>query len=130
MNTSDIKKYESKSVAQLLKIAQKHFNKFIRERDKEQHCINCGRFTTLQAGHFYPTSTHSHLRFDEDNVHGECLKCNYFNSQSHSYGYRINLEKKIGKSEFEQLELKSKMKSGKWDRFSLIEKIAIYKGKC
>ena len=127
MKIESVKKYQNKSVAQLLKIAQKHFNKFIRKRDNVQNCINCGRFTTLQAGHFYPTSTHSHLRFDEDNVHGECLKCNYFNSQSHSYGYRNNLEKKIGTERFQQLELKAKMKSGKWDRFTLIEIINKYK---
>lgn len=120
--------YRKYSVAQLIKKAQIKFNAFIRERDKDLPCINCGNYRKLQAGHFYPTSTHSHLRFNEDNTNGECLKCNFFNSQSHSYGYRINLEKKIGKERFEKLELLAQQKTGhKANRFHLIEIIEKYK---
>jgi len=100
----------------------------IRKRDSGLPCINCGQYKTLQAGHFYPTSTHPHLRFHEDNVHGEDLQCNYYNSQSHSYGYRNNLIKKIGQERFDALELLSKRKVGnKPDRFLYIEVIIKYK---
>ena len=122
--------YSTKSVKELTKIAQKHFNKFIRERDKGKPCINCGDNRKLQAGHYFPTGTYPGLRFDEDNCNGECLQCNYFNSQSHSYGYRNNLIKKIGQERFNQLELKagmSKRSFHKWDRFTLIEIIEKYK---
>jgi hypothetical protein len=127
MEAKEIQRYSGKTVSQLIKIAQRHFNKFIRERDKDLPCINCGKYRELQAGHFYPTSTHSHLRFNEDNAGGECLSCNYFNSQSHSYGYRVNLEKRIGKERFENLETMAKFKNHKWDRFSLIAIILKYR---
>ena len=120
--------YKKHTVAQLIKKAQVKFNKFIRERDKGKPCINCGKFRELQAGHFYPTSTHSILRFNEDNVHGECEYCNYFNSQSHSSCYRVSLEKKIGKERFENLQLIAQQRSKfVWDKFDLIEIIEKYK---
>jgi len=126
MTANQIQKYSGKSLAQLIVIAQRRFNKFIRVRDTGKPCINCGKPRTLQAGHFYPTSDYSHLRFNEDNVHGECLQCNYFNSQSHSYGYRVNLENRIGKERFAKLELLAKTKCRKQDRFTLIDVISKY----
>lgn len=123
-------KLSDKSVSQLIKIATRHFNAFIRKRDEGKPCINCGHFRELQAGHYFPTSTYSGLRFHLDNVHGECKQCNYFNSQSHSYGYRKNLEDKIGTGAFNQLELvaASYRRTGKkWSRFELIEIIEKYK---
>lgn len=123
--------YKNKSVSQLIKIAQRHFNAFIRQRDHGKPCINCGNFSDLQCGHFYPTSTHSSLRFDEINCNGECLRCNYYNSQSHAYLYRNNLIKKVGQKSFERLELKANMcrRGHKWDRFTLIDIIEKYKNK-
>lgn len=104
------REYTPKKPDSLLVKAQRIFNAWIRKRDAGKPCINCGKPRTLQAGHFFPTSTHSWLRFDEDNVHGECKQCNYFNSQSHSYGYRNNLVKKIGKERFDALELRAAIK--------------------
>jgi 5-methylcytosine-specific restriction endonuclease McrA len=128
MNATEISKYEKRSTAWLKKKAQEVFNRWIRERDKNLPCINCGKFTTLQAGHFYPTSTFGHLRFNEDNVNGECVSCNYFNSQSHSYGYRPNLIKKIGQERFDKLEQLANIKQyNKLDRFYLIEILNRYK---
>lgn len=104
------REYAPKKPDSLLVKAQRIFNAWIRRRDEGKPCINGGKMRTLQAGHFYPTSTHSWLRFDEDNVHGECKQCNYFNSQSHSYGYAVNLRKKIGNERFEALEKRASMK--------------------
>lgn len=130
MDAKTIQKYKSKSVADLIKICQRHFNKFIRNRDNGKPCINCGKYRELQCGHFYPTSTHSHLRFHEDNSAGECLQCNYYNSQSHSYGYAVNLRKRIGDERMAKLEQLANSKRGfKWDRFELIELIETYKAK-
>ena len=104
------KEFKPKKPDSLLVKAQRIFNAWIRKRDEGKPCINCGHPRTLQAGHFYPTSTHSHLRFDEDNVHGECKQCNYYNSQSHAYKYRVNLERKIGKERFEDLEKRAALR--------------------
>lgn len=109
LSAAVVAKYKTNSEGQLLNRAQKAFNAFIRHRDRDEACINCSRYTKLQAGHLYPTSTFAGLRFDEENCHGECLQCNFYNSQSHSYGYRVNLEKKIGKERMEALELRASM---------------------
>lgn len=127
MTSETIKKYDKYSVAQLKAKAQVVFNKWIRERDKCMPCINCGKQTKLQAGHFYPAGSYNALRFDEDNVHGECLHCNYFNSQSHSYGYAVNLPDRIGVDRMEALKRRAVKRAFKWDRFSLIAIIEKYK---
>lgn len=128
MDSKTIQKFSKYSVAQLKVKAQTVFNRWVRKRSEGEPCINCGKYRTLQAGHFFPTSTHSHLRFHEDNCWGECLQCNYFNSQSHSYGYRVNLIKKIGQERFDKIELLAKQKVGnRPDRFLYIEIILKYK---
>lgn len=128
MTVTTIQKYKKLSRLQLLEKAQEVFNKWIRERDQDKPCINCSKYRTLQAGHYYPVGKFGWLRFTEDNVHGECLNCNYFNSQSHAYGYRVNLEKKIGAERFKVLEQHAKQRQlQRWDRFTLIDIIERYK---
>lgn len=129
MTSETIQKYSKLSTPKLKLKAQVVFNKWIRERDKNQPCINCGNYRTLQAGHYFAAGKHSNLRFNEDNVHGECLQCNYYNSQSHAMGYRVNLEKKIGKERFENLEMLSKTRVTKDNRFVFIEVIEKYSGR-
>lgn len=60
-----------------LEVTQKDFNKWIRLRDKNKPCISCGKtHAKWDAGHFRPRSTHSYMRFHEDNVHKQCAYCN------------------------------------------------------
>ena len=71
-----------KTIAQLIADAQIAFNAFIRERDKDKGCFVCGRpFTDKpgqvpNAGHVRSRGAAGHLRFTEDNCHGECEGCN------------------------------------------------------
>ena len=71
-----------KTIAQLIADAQIVFNAFIRERDKGKGCFVCGRpFTdkpgqVQHAGHVRSRGAAGHLRFNEDNCHGECEGCN------------------------------------------------------
>lgn len=71
-----------KTIAQLIAAAQVPFNLFIRLRDKDKGCFVCGRpFTSIpgqvqHAGHVRSRGAAGHLRFDEDNCHGECEGCN------------------------------------------------------
>ena len=103
----DWKKRKAKAKAELttvqdyLKIAQQIFNTFIRKRDSGKHCISCdtklsGKF---DAGHYFNANNHWAVRFDENNVHGQCVHCN-----QHKHGnlieYGIRLEKLIGPDEF------------------------------
>jgi len=50
-------KLKDKTVSQLKAIAVRHFHKYIRTRDQDQPCISCGKYTTLQAGHFIVLAT-------------------------------------------------------------------------
>ena len=115
--------YDKKSVKELKKIAQRHVNEYIRLRDAGEPCISCGNYRTLQAGHFIAAGSCDGLRFDLDNVNGQCKKCNYFLS-GNQLEYRKNLLKKIGLKRVENLEFKRdwfKKSGNKWDRFSLLE---------
>lgn len=129
MDIKTLQKYKSKSVSQLLRMATKCFNLYIRNRDMSQPCISCGRYSQLQAGHFYSAGHYPILRYNENNVHGQCLRCNYYLSGDLS-NYRMNLLKKIGEIEvmdLDRLAAQGKKINHKWDRFTLIEIIEKYK---
>lgn len=86
------------------KAAQIAFNAFIRERDKGNDCISCGKNTgsKINAGHYKTTAAYPELRFNEDNCHLQCEKCNSFLSGNIEH-YRPNLIKKIGRERFDKL---------------------------
>ena len=117
------------SIPKLKKKLQLVFNSYIRKRDKNKRCISCGQRKPLEAGHYYAVGGYDGLRFDEDNVHGECARCNRFD-QSHLIGYGINLEKRIGADKIQKLHEKArayKMSGNRWERDDLEQKIKHYK---
>ena len=131
MESKIIKRYRKKSVAQLRGIATVYFNRFIRLRDRNLPCISCNNDFN-QAGHYYSGGHYSALKFNEDNVNGQCIRCNY-----HLHGnlieYRLRLEKKIGLDRIKKLDEVAKIykrTSFKWDKMTLIEIIETYKLKC
>jgi len=101
------------------------FNKFIRLRDEGQPCISCGKYKKLQAGHYYSAGKHENLRFEEDNVNGQCLQCNYYLS-GNLLNYREGLIKKIGIERVERLDLLSRTRITKSDRFFIMAIIKEY----
>lgn len=126
MDAKTIQKYKKYSVADLKKLAQKYFNAFIRKRDKGQPCISCGSGTPSQASHLYSAGHYNALRFNEDNVHLACVRCNYFLA-GNLIEYRKRLEKKIGKERLLALDEQAVNKAYKFDRFTLINLIETYK---
>lgn len=94
-----------KTRSQWLKEAQVEFNRYIRERDRELPCISCGRFHTgsYDAGHYRSVGAASHLRFNEDNCHRQCVPCNQHKS-GNVVEYRIQLCHRIGVGRVESLE--------------------------
>ena len=90
-----------------LKIAQQHFNTFIRNRDKDKGCISCGkelRKGNTDAGHYFSSGGHYNVRFNEDNVHGQCSRpCNKDKSGD-LINYRKGLINRIGLERLEYLE--------------------------
>jgi hypothetical protein len=123
---------KTKSLPKLKKDLQLIFNQYIRIRDKDQPCISCGLpKENKQAGHYFATKGYDGLRFDEDNVHGECSGCNCFD-ESHLIGYGENLIERIGVDRYETLKQKAseyKRNGYKWSRSELMEKIEYYKQK-
>lgn len=127
MDSKTIQKYSKYSVSELKVKAQKVFNAFIRQRDSELTCISCGTGKPEHAGHYFSAGHNSKLRFDERNVAGQCVRCNYF-LHGNQTGYRKGLIKRIGLEAVEQLESQASIKGAyKWDRYSLIEIIERYK---
>ena len=92
---------------------------YIRERDKGKLCISCNSQWTheFQAGHFYKSELYSSLKFDKDNIHGQCKKCNLF-LEGNEGGYRLGLIRRYGQGFVEILDKKAakyKKDSFKWD---------------
>ena len=96
---------EIKTRSEHLKELQTIFNKFIRLRDKDKPCISCNKplKEKYDAGHYRSVGSTPELRFNEDNVHGQCVYCN-----QHLHGnlieYRKGLKKRIGEEKVLLLE--------------------------
>lgn len=123
------KRLSTKSRKWLMEKARELCNEYIRNRDAGKPCVSCGRFVELEAGHFYSAGKYKSLKFDENNIHGQCKQCNY-----HLHGnlteYRKGLERRIGIEALNHLGMKAGMErqagSHKVDRFTLIEIIMKY----
>lgn len=136
--TADRKEYREKKAAMrtrrdLLKIAQVWFNRFIRLRDEGKPCICCGRSLEAgavgggyDAGHYFSIGSAPHLRFNEDNCHGQSKQCNRYLA-GNAANYRIGLIERIGLERVEALEADKEIR--KWSAQELIEIADIYKNK-
>ena len=121
-------KAELETVQDLVKAAQLVFNKYIRERDKDELCISCKQKPKkVNAGHFWNANNHWNVRFDEDNVHVQCERCNSYLS-GNLLEYRTNLLNKIGAERFNQLEARARV-TRKFTKDELKEFIKKYKEK-
>jgi hypothetical protein len=115
-----------KPLRKLMAEAQAAFNGWVRERDRDQPCICCGRATTTvdglgahgwDAGHYRSTGSASHLRFSEDNCHRQLVLCNRHGG-GRAVDYRIGLIARIGLARVEALEADNAVR--KWTREELI----------
>jgi len=92
------------------KRADEALSKFIRNRDTPGLCITCNQaitFDNSDAGHFI-SRNHEAVRYDKQNVHAQCRKCNRFNS-GNQYEHGQAIDKKYGEGTAEKLLIKSKM---------------------
>lgn len=111
-----------------LREAQAAFNSYIRERDRGLPCISCGRHHTgaYDAGHYRSVGAAPQLRFDERNVHKQCVPCNQHKS-GNAIEYRIGLCRRIGQTVVELLETSNEIK--RWTIEEAKEIKATYKAK-
>lgn len=77
--------------------AKKACHDFIRSRDSGNGCICCSKplGNNFHAGHFLESGNNPQIRYDEDNIHGQRLDCNFFKGGD-SGSYQENLIIKIG----------------------------------
>lgn len=98
-------------------------HKYIRLRDEYKPCISCNApyHKDHQAGHFYKAELFSSIKFHEDNIHGQCRKCN-LRKEGNESEYRVNLPYRIGQEKFDKINFLAsleKVKNFKWDREEL-----------
>jgi hypothetical protein len=122
-----------KSIPQLTAEAQREFNSFIRERDRQagHACISSGRpldwsGNGVDAGHYRSVGAASHLRFDERNCHAQSKHDNQYKS-GNAVDYRIGLIARIGLAAVEALEADNAPR--KWTRDELRGIKATYSAK-
>jgi hypothetical protein len=90
----------------------KEFSLFIRLRDSDAdgfgNCITCKKkvhYKESHAGHFI-SRRHKATKFDEKNVHLQCVSCNTYNA-GRQYEYSIELDRRYGEGTAEELLQKS-----------------------
>lgn len=112
-----------------IQLLQTLFNTSIRLRDRNENCISCGGKLgdKFDAGHFFSCGAYPNLRFNEDNVHAQCVRCN-----QHLHGniaeYAKGLLIRIGQDRFDKL-YEERKNSTKLSIPEIAELITLYKQK-
>lgn len=119
-------KLEQKSAAQLTKVADTFFSRYIRLRDSDLvdgewigTCITCPRKMTIfsegkwikgpQNGHMIGRGTHQ-LRFDEENCNLQCAHCNaWLDKDEMITRYRNAVDFKYGDGTYKRLKAESEL---------------------
>lgn len=116
---------ELETIPELIRAAQREFNAYIRERDKDRPCICCQRPLGegdvgggYDCGHYRSTGSAPHLRFDERNAHAQRKQCNRYGA-GRAVDYRVGLVARIGREAVEALEADNRVH--KWTREELRE---------
>jgi len=136
--------YSKKSLPDLLKLATKHFNEYIRKRDlgwnNYFYCPSCKKmhkkeFDNYHACHLFDSNQNPHLKYDERNCFGGCREANFYKHSSNEESLKLFhefVEMEIGEEEYKSLcdkQKEIKQISWKWDRSDLIDVIEKYKKK-
>lgn len=110
-----------------LKHAERVCNEYIRLRDHNRPCISCGATGgNHHAGHFRSVGSSPQLRYCEDNIHGQCPKCNVFLG-GNLLGYRRGILERISEDALRLLEENNE--PAKWSVDQLKEIIEYYRDK-
>jgi len=107
-----VRKERLKSRADHLREAQVAVNEFVRLRDAHLPCISCDSMpndhdlitgSRWDAGHYRSVGACPELRFEQLNIHRQCVKCNR-NLSGNAVEYRIRLVIRIGADQVAWLE--------------------------
>ena len=88
-----------------LEATKKTVHEYIRKRDTGKPCISCGEnwHPDFHAGHYHKAELFETLKFNFDNIHGQCVGCNVF-KDGNLEQYNINLPIRIGAERFSNLQ--------------------------
>lgn len=127
------KRRSLQTIPELMAIADKAFQEFIRWRDRlaGHACISSGKpldwsGNKVDAGHYRSKGAASHLRYNEDNCHAQTKRENR-DLAGNAVDYRIYLIGRIGLARVEALECDND--AVKWTREVLREIATVYRAK-
>jgi len=126
-------KKQERKLQSHLNITKTLVHRYIRERDKGKPCISCGApyKDDFDAGHFYPAGKFTALKFDTDNIHGQCIQCNRYKEGEFEM-YSLSLPNRIGIQRYNELVKRADLSIKsvkKWNREELKEIIKDVKEK-
>jgi hypothetical protein len=105
-----VRKEKLKTRSDYIKECQIAFNRYIRIRDRGLPCICCGVPLGADAvggafdcGHYRSVGSAPHLRFHEDNAHGQRKQCNRYGG-GRAVDYRRGLVERLGVERVERIE--------------------------
>ena len=99
-----VKVRKEPTLAQLKNTVQRAINAYVRRRDADKPCISCQRYVEAkEAGHYIAQGASGFLRYNLDNLRGQCRSCNHF-KRGNAIEYRIALAKEIGEDRVKWLE--------------------------
>lgn len=99
------KKLKLKTHSDWMQELQKLVNAYVRKRDEGKQCISCRTFLRgkFDAGHFYSVGSYPNLRFNLDNIHGQCVRCNR-DLHGNLSEYRLRLIERLGEERVQILD--------------------------
>jgi hypothetical protein len=97
-------KKERLSLATVLGYTKTRVHQYIRKRDEGKPCISCNApyKSDFDAGHFYPAGKFTALKFDLNNIHGQCIQCNRYKEGNFEM-YSLSLPNRIGIQAYQKL---------------------------
>jgi len=104
LEKADNEKRQSESLKLAKSNTKQVVHEFVRERDKYKPCVSCGCEwnSDFQAGHHYKAETFETLKYNLDNINGQCYRCNNFMDGAFD-NYALNLPKRIGQERYNNL---------------------------
>lgn len=80
-------------------------HEYVRLRDKGKNCISCNTTwkSDFEAGHHYPAGSFETLKFNLDNIFGQCHFCNNYKGGNFE-NYALNLPFRIGIKKYNDLQ--------------------------
>lgn len=117
------RKENLETIQQKIQKVQKVCNEYVRIRDKGKECISCDKILRgkFDAGHYFNANQHWNLRFNLNNISGQCVTCNRYR-HGNLIPYREKLIQRIGMRRFLELEENAHVirKFTKWELDQLL----------